>query len=320
MGYVFSGGNGFFSNSETDFYKCEIDPVNCNLYTGVSVEGNQVGNLELKSINAKSFGYGFVWSPNRNFDLHVDYYNVQLSDKVVPLTISRILFDENECRQGRMDINSARCVDAISRVERTPVNPNAPQLSQNVSRVTVSPINIADERVSGLTAGANCSAEGRHGRFNAGLEYNLTHAHKYQTFPEDPVTDAFADGQALTAEFKSIITGDVGWEIGRFGVNVHGIRYGSLPNYARQFSATTNGVAPGRIRPWMLYNTTFDFKVSERSRLSLIVNNVLNSRPPSDPSWDGSQGFAPPYYNVFAYNGYGRSYWLEYKIDFGKKL
>ena len=320
MGYVFSGGNGFFSNSETDFYKCEIDPVNCNLYTGVSVEGNQVGNLELKSINAKSFGYGFVWSPNRNFDLHVDYYNVQLSDKVVPLTISRILFDENECRQGRMDINSARCVDAISRVERTPVNPNAPQLSQNVSRVTVSPINIADERVSGLTAGANFRAEGRHGRFNAGLEYNLTHAHQYQTFPEDPVTDAFADGQALTAEFKSIITGDVGWEIGRFGVNVHGIRYGSLPNYARQFSATTNGVAPGRIRPWMLYNTTFDFKVSERSRLSLIVNNVLNSRPPSDPSWDGSQGFAPPYYNVFAYNGYGRSYWLEYKIDFGKKL
>ena len=62
------------------------------------------------------------------------------------------------------------------------------------------------------------------------------------------------------------------------------------------------------------------FMNSDSSTLSLIVNNVLNSRPPSDPSWDGSQGFAPPYYNVFAYNGYGRSYWLEYKIDFGKKL
>ena len=39
---------------------------------------------------------------------------------------------------------------------------------------------------------------------------------------------------------------------------------------------------------------------------------------PEDPSYDGSQGFAPPYYNIFAYNGYGRSYWLEYKINFGK--
>ena len=70
----------------------------------------------------------------------------------------------------------------------------------------------------------------------------------------------------------------------------------------------------------MLYNTTFDFKVNDRSSLSLIFNNVLNSKPPSDPSYDGSQGFAPPFYNVFAYNGYERSFWLEYKIDFGQKL
>ena len=116
--------------------------------------------------------------------------------------------------------------------------------------------------------------------------------------------------------------------MGRWGVNVHGVRYGSMPNYSRQFeSAWTdaelpppNNVLPGRVRPWMLYNTTFDFKVSDSSTLSLIVNNVLNKRPPFDPSYDGSQGLAPPFYNVFAYNGYGRSFWLEYKIDFGKKL
>ena len=329
MGYVFSGGNGFFSNSETDFYKCEIDPANCaSSYTGIGVEGNQVGNVNLKSINAKSFGYGFVWSPNENFDLHADYYNVYLNDKVAPLTIARVLFDENECRQGRLDIDSARCVDAISRVERTPVNPNAPQLSENASKVTVQPINIAEERVSGVIAGAGFRTEGKYGRFNAGLEYNLTHAHTYRTFPDDPVVDAFANDQVMTAEFKSILTGDIGWELGRWGVNVHGIRYGSLPNYSRQFESAwrdnglppPNGIEPGRVRPWMVYNTTVDFKVGEGSKLSLIVNNVLNAKPPFDPSYDGSQGFAPPYYNVFAYNGYGRSFWLEYRIDLGKKL
>ena len=319
MGYVFSGGNGFFS-TETDFYKCEIDPANCNVYTGTSVEGNQVGNQNLTSINANSFGYGFVWSPSSKFDMHADYYNVYLSDKVVPQSTTRILSEENECRQGRLDINSQTCIDARAAIERGPVNAGSPILSETLRKITVRPINVAEERVTGVTAGANFRTEGRHGRFNVGLEYNLTLSHTSRTYPDDPVTDFFADSQFLTAEFKSIVTGDIGWEVGRFGVNVHGIRYGSLPNYARQFGTTTNGVAPGRVRPWMLYNTTFDFKVNDRSSLSLIFNNVLNSKPPSDPSYDGSQGFAPPFYNVFAYNGYGRSFWLEYKIDFGQKL
>lgn len=326
MGYVFSGGAGFFSSGETDYYKCESDPDNCDgSYTNLQIEGNQVGSGTLKSINAKSFGYGFVWSPNQHFDVHADYYNVYLNDKVVPLTLQRILFDENECRHGRLDAGSARCADAVSRVERAPTNPN-PLISENVLKVTVSPINIAEERVSGIIAGANFRTEGKYGRLNMGIEWNLTHAHTQRTFPEDAMYDNFSDGQVLTAEFKSITTGDIGWERGRWGMNVHGTRYGSLPNYSRQWVGAwqpgrePNGIAPGKIRPWMLYNTTLDFKVSERSKLSLIVNNVLGSRPPFDPSYDGSQGFAPPYYNIFAYNGYGRSFWLEYKIDFGQKL
>ena len=320
MGYSFSGSNGFFTTA-TDNYKCEIDAANCAArYTGVSVEGLQTGNSNLTSINAKSFGYGVVWSPSRKFDLHADYYNVSLSDKVVPQSTTRLLFEENECRQGRLDINSQTCIEALAAISRGPVNPGNPSLSETLRKITVKPINIAEEEVSGITAGANFRTEGRYGRFNLGLEYNLTLDHSSRTFPDDPVTDFFADSQFLSAEFKSITTGDIGWEIGRFGVNVHGIRYGSLPNYARQFGTTTNGIAPSRVRPWMLYNTTLDFKVSDRSSLSLIVNNVLNKRPPFDPSWDGSQGFAPPFYNVFAYNGYGRSFWLEYKIDFGQKL
>ena len=324
MGYVFSQGNGFFSGGETDFYKCEIDPANCAAnYTGLSVEGNQIGSGTLSSINAKSFGFGFVWAPNSNFDVHADYYNVYLEDKVVPLTLARVLFDENECRQGRLDIGSPRCVDALSRVDRSPVNAGNPLLSENVTLVTVAPINIAEERVSGVVAGASFRTEGKYGRLNAGLEWNLTRSHTQRTFPEDPVYDTFSDGQVMTAEFKSITTGDIGWEYGRWGINIHAIRYGSLPNYSRQWVGgypegnPPNGVEPARLRPWTLYNATLDYHPTDNSTISLIINNVRNSRPPEDPSHDGSQGFAPPFYNVFAYNGYGRSFWLEYKIDFG---
>jgi outer membrane receptor protein involved in Fe transport len=319
MGYIFSGGNGFFS-TQTDFYKCEIDPARCGaFYTNLSVEGNQVSNPDLKSITAKSFGFGVVWSPSSNLDLRADYYNVRIEDEVVPQSTTQTLFDENECRQGRLDINSARCIDAISRVIRGPVSGN-PQLSESIDLVIVKPINIAQENVSGVTAGGNFRFDTGIGKFNLGLDYNLTLKHKTKTFPDQPSFDVFTHGQALTAEFKSITTGDIGWEMDRWRANLHGIRYGSMPNYAKQFDFTTsNGVGPGTVGPWIVYNLSLDFDVTDQSTISLIVNNVRNSQPPKDPSYDGFNGFAPPFYNVFAYNGYGRSYWLEYKINFGAR-
>jgi outer membrane receptor protein involved in Fe transport len=325
MGYIFTGGNGFFS-SETDFYKCEIDPDNCDIYTGLSVEANQLGNPDLESITADSYGFGFVWSPSANFDIRADYYNVSIDDEVLPQSTTQTLADENDCRQGRLDINSERCQDAISRVIRTAPNPGNPQLSENIDLIIVRGVNIAKEEVSGITAGANWRFDaGRVGQFNLGLEYNLTLDHTTQSAPDSPVYDTFSQGQLLSAEFKSIVSGDIGWELGRWSANLHGVRYGSLPNYAKQFTTdpddpyiTSNGVGPGTVRPWMLYNLSVGFDLTDNSQLSLIVNNLRNSRPPEDPSYDGSQGFAPPYYNIFAYNGYGRSWWVEYKIDFGK--
>ena len=123
MGYIFTGGNGFFS-TETDFYKCEIDPNNCALYTGVSVEGNQVGNPDLKSITADSYGFGFVWSPSANFDLHAgllqrQHPGTKSSRNRRPRPCST---KTNAARAGSTS-TSARCVDALSRVIRTAPNP-----------------------------------------------------------------------------------------------------------------------------------------------------------------------------------------------------
>ena len=94
--------------------------------------------------------------------------------------------------------------------------------------------------------------------------------------------------------------------------------FANVDRAERQFATdTTPGTKQGRVGPWMVYNLSVDYDVTDSSTLSLIVNNLRNSQPPRDPTYDGSQGFAPPFYNIFAYNGYGRSYWLEYRIDFG---
>lgn len=318
MGYVFTGGNGFFS-SQTDYYKCETYGPNPDCpFEGLSLEGVQVANPDLKSITAKSYGFGFVWSPSDRYELRADYYNVRIEDEVLPQSFSRTLFDENECRQGRLDINSPTCVDALSRIQRGPLNAN-PLLSESVQLVTIKAINIAEEQISGITAGGSARFDwGRWGEFGFGLDYNLTLDHTTVTFPGDPETDLLSPQQALSAEFKSVLTGDISWKKNDWSANVHGIRYGSTPNYAAQFGVdTTPGTSQGRVGPHMLYNLSVSYELSEKSALSLTVNNVLNTKPPFDPTYDGSQGFAPPFYNIFAYNGYGRAFWVQYRIDFG---
>lgn len=318
MGYVFTGGNGFFSQ-QTDYYKCETYGPNPNCpFEGQSLEGVQVANPDLKSITAKSYGFGFVWSPSDRYELRADYYNVRIDDEVLPQSFARTLFDENECRQGRLDVNSATCVDAISRVQRGPLNAN-PLLSEAVQLVTIKAINIAEEQISGVTAGGSARFDwGRWGEWSFGLDYNITLDHTTVTFPGDPETDLLSPQQALTAEFKSVLTGDIGWQKNDWSANLHGIRYGSTPNYAAQFGIdTTPGTSQGRVGPHMLYNLSLSYDLTEKSAISLTVNNVLNTEPPRDRTYDGSQGFAPPFYNIFAYNGYGRAFWLQYRIDFG---
>ncbi|MEO8365285.1 MAG: TonB-dependent receptor [Pseudoxanthomonas sp.] len=318
MGYVFTGGNGFFSQ-QTDYYKCETYGPNPNCpFDGQSIEGLQVANPDLKSINAKSYGFGVVWSPSDRYEMRADYYNIKIEDEVLPQSSSRTLFDENECRQGRLDINSPTCVDALSRITRGPINAN-PLLSETIQLVTIKAINIAEEQISGIVAGGSARFDwGRFGEVRFGLDYNVTLDHTTVTFPGDPEFDLLSPGQALSAEFKTVLTGDLSWQKGDWSANLHGIRYGSTPNYAAQFGIdTTPGTSQGRVGPHMLYNLALSYDVTDNSSVSLIVNNVFNTPPPRDRTYDGSQGFAPPFYNIFAYNGYGRAFWLQYRIDFG---
>jgi outer membrane receptor protein involved in Fe transport len=305
MSYIYAGDSGFFS-SATDYYRCEEAGENIEdcQYNPVNIQGRRIGNPELKSITAKSFGYGFVWSPNKNFDLRADFYNIDISNEVADLSSNFILRNENECRQGRQDINSAFCQDVISRVDRNPVN-NTP-LSEAIQLVHTNPVNIATERVAGIISAMTYRwGGGRNGNFSFGLSYNNSLKHEVQRFPDEPSIDYLRD-PTFSSEFKTVMAGDFTWEVGRWDLAVHGVRYGATPNYAAQL-----GSGNGTVAPYMLFNTNLGFELTDNSRLALTVNNIGNRKAPRDDTWT-----AYPYYNVFNYNGYGRAWWLQYSIDF----
>ena len=56
-----------------------------------------------------------------------------------------------------------------------------------------------------------------------------------------------------------------------------------------------------------------DYAVTDDVSLSLTANNLTGERPPRDRTYTSY-----PYYNIFNYNGYGRSYMLEVNWRFGR--
>jgi outer membrane receptor protein involved in Fe transport len=202
------------------------------------------------------------------------------------------------------------------------VNAN-PLLSESVQLVTIKAINIAEEQISGITAGGKARFDwGAFGEVGFGLDDNVTLEHTTTTCPGDPETDLLSPQQALSAEFRIVLTGDISWRKDDWSANLHGIRYGSTPNYEAQFCTdpeATGCRSDGRVGAHEVYNLSVSYDLTDASSLSLTVNNVFNKEPPRDPTYDGSQGFAPPFYNIFAYNGYGRAFWLQYRIDFGAR-
>ncbi len=310
MSYIYAGDSGFFTNA-TDYFRCEEDGqvLNNCIYNPTNTEGRRNGNPDLKSITADSFGYGFVWSPSDKFELRADYYDVDIDDEVSDLSIDQLLFDENECRQGRLDIDSPTCVDALARIERglpTDFIPNVLQL------VRINPINISKEKVSGIIAATTVRwGGGRAGNFEFGLDYNQTLDHDYTQYPGDEPLDFLSDG-AASWEFQTIWAGDFIWDIGAWTTSIHGVRYGDSPNAAARLGLSDqNGVEAGMIDPYYLFNLNLNYRLTDNSDLTLTVNNLADESPPRDRS-----DTAYPYFNVFNYNDYGRSFWLQYRIDF----
>ncbi|WP_226467250.1 TonB-dependent receptor plug domain-containing protein [Luteimonas panaciterrae] len=307
MAYTFAGDSGYYTTA-TDYYRCATEepgvPIDDCTYNAEQVFGTRSGNRELKSITAKSWGFGVVWSPSANFDVSADYYRIKIEDEVNDLSLDSLMRTESACRLGQLDPASPTCVDALGRIGRSPETAPVPY---QVNTVRTNPINISNEEVSGILAKLNYSWETASvGNFGLGLQYNVTLDHERQQYPEDPTIDYLSE-PFYSSEFRSVGSASLNWNKGPWNATLYGIRYGGTPNYAAQL--TTAGYAAKdakRVDAYYRFNTTLGYQFTDDVELTLTVNNLLDEEPPEDRTYT-----AYPYYNIFNYNGYGRSYTVE---------
>lgn len=314
MAYVFAGDSGFFT-FVTDYYRCateepDVDIEDCSFNQSEQVFGTRSGSPDLQSITAKSFGYGIVWAPSASFSTSVDYYNIKIDDKVADLSLDTLLRNEAACRLGQLDPASPTCIDAVARIDRSSATAPVPNQLQDIR---TNPINISEEEVEGITAKLDYRWETANwGRFNLSGSYNATLRHRSQQYPEDPVIDLLNE-PFYSSEFRNVGSASITWETGPWVSTLYGVRYGKTPNYAAQINeAGYEAPDAGKVDAQVRFNASVAYNFSDDVTLSLAINNLTDEEPPSDPTWTDY-----PYYNIFNFNGYGRSFLVELNWRFG---
>ena len=311
---LFQGASGFFT-ADTDYYRCRLlgfTPAtfaNCPYgapNSPVEFSGTQSGNINLKDVTAKTFTYGFVYSPIDKMNIQVDYQRANIQNEVQTLNIDTLLQREADCLIGKtsggvaVDINSPSCQQYISEVHRTA--PTAP-IPNALTSVSVFPLNIANEFEDGIQASGSYRFDaGRIGSFTLNASYYVELKHTEQDLPGDPIVDVYHNPSFTP--FKDNFTASVTWNFGNWSTTLLGLRYGSIPNFAET----------GTLAPWVIYNGSVKYSFESDASMALTVNNIRNSRPPIDKTQS-----AFPYYNTYNYNSYGRAVWLEFGFHFGGK-
>ncbi|MET0330796.1 MAG: TonB-dependent receptor, partial [Dyella sp.] len=139
------------------------------------------------------------------------------------------------------------------------------------------------------------------GKFLFSADYYDALKHTYRQKDGDPTTNYLCC--ANSNEFKSRLSGSVTWNLGRFSSTLYGLRNGRTWNHIG---------TEKNIGPWTTFNATINYRATPHASISLVVNNLANKRPPSDPTYGDW-----PYFDVTDYNALGRAMYLEFGYDFG---
>jgi outer membrane receptor protein involved in Fe transport len=310
--YLFAGTD-YFRTRRLDYYNCRTDPDfttvdDCNTRR---VRNERAGDRDLDYETSKSLTAGFVWSPTANFDLSVDYFNIKVSNQIEDMSTDKILQDEADCRLGQtvdgtpVDPTSPECLDALPRVLR--------DSDGNLLGVFYQPINIAQQRVAGYDLAAHYRWDTAIGTWRFALNHTLFTRHDSRQFSGGALEDHFAVNSGFDVP-KTKTTASVSWEKNAWSATLHGQRIGRLPSsdsYDGVYDPDT-AVYSAWVGATTLYNGSVQYRINDRMRVSLAVDNLFDKMPPRDKTYT-----AYPYYDISWFDSVGRSYFLQFTWKLG---
>ena len=320
--YLFAGRD-FFRSTHRDWYNCRVEVGDAAADTSACRRAlrnaggrdEREGNAGLDYETSKSFSAGLVWSPSAAFDVSVDYFDIRVFNQIDDQDPNRLLLIESNCRLGRdlqgnpVDPTSPTCLDAVPRALRNE--------DGELQGVFFQPVNISQQRVSGLDLAAHYRMETAAGRFGLTFNHTMFSRHEIAAFAGDDTVDRLGVNSGYDIpRTKSSAT--LSWDKGAWGASLHGQRLGRLPtleSYNQAYDPADPSANVGST-PWVgatyRYNAALRYRVGERLQLGLKVNNLLDKMPPKDRTYTSY-----PYYDLSWFDSVGRSYYVTITYKFG---
>jgi outer membrane receptor protein involved in Fe transport len=322
----FQGKSGYFEGV-TDYYKCATlgftvqagNIGNCP-DTADEIQGSTQGNPSLKPITAVVSDIGLAWSPLERFSFTTDFIRYNIKNEIETQPTDQLLREELACRSytdtttgithpPTLDPSSPTCVSVLSEITRD-------SFTGLLATLFTPKVNVSQEVLNVLTMGFNYDlVTSVAGKFLFEGSYSDLFKHSFTQFAGDATIDEI-NNPFYSTDFKSKENFSVTWDFHKLGLTAYVERYGRTPNNLAQGS-TEGYAAPGagRVGTWTLVNFSGRYEVIKGLTLSANIVNAFNKMPPVDNSFAGTDNQP---YNIFNYNNYGRSYFVEANYKFGQ--
>jgi iron complex outermembrane receptor protein len=313
----FQGQSGSFTGL-TDYYQCAK-----NGFTGANISNCPQFNAStflltsgtptLRPITADVWDLGWVATPIHDLTFTADYINFAIKNEIQTEDPNQILQTEANCLLS--GTTSAACAAAEAQVTRDPA-------TGQIISVADPKQNASHEDLGVVTIDLDYKFRaGFIGEFDIEGQFEDTMSHHFQQFPYDPVQNFLNDPYPFNSEFKTKDNLTITWTRDFISSTIYVERYGKTPNIAAQ-SNPTGYATPfaGDVDAWTLANLSVSVRPIAPLVVTLAINNVFNTGPPTDNSATSvaSFPFTGPY-NNFSYNVYGRTYFISARYGLGAR-
>ncbi|WP_342250787.1 TonB-dependent receptor domain-containing protein [Sphingomonas sp. OTU376] len=330
-GYVTIGGEGF----------CDSQPAFCaahgnNNYANTSFSIGLVnkGNPNLKPERSESITAGFIFEPIRNVSFTVDFWRIKVRDLIVGVTDSGPAVEQYYANNGVVNIPGFVVRPAL----RDQQFPNA---LPHIGFIETSYANANQQLVEGIDLGVNANFKVTDG-VKLISSFEASYLNKNHLTPVDPITGKPGKAQEYEGTLSPCNTtscsGSPRWraswqntlDLGSTlvsvtayytsGYDVARVDFGGKPGDCASAIATgskayTDG-SPYACRSKAVWNVdmTASQKISDQFSIYLNVLNLLNTKPPFDPTAAyGLYGYNPAWAGP---NALGRYFRIGAKVDF----
>jgi iron complex outermembrane recepter protein len=304
MSALYLGPSGFYESAQ-DPYLCAIaHSNNCGSPAFLTeFEGSNLSNPNLKPTTATSWTVGFVWAPITNLSWSVDFLHIDVTNEIAQQDITTLLAIDSQCLLGQQDPNSLLCQKTEGQVTRNSAGTitNVNSYFENISSEDTKSITTQLKYVFPTTPV---------GTFSTELDYNDMLKHSYVIYPGSPPINELTN-LFYSSQFKDVTTADFSWNYGKWNSTIYVHRDSSAPNYIG-FDEGANLPGAAWLGKWTTVNFSVGYSPVKNLDLSLMINNVFNTMPPTDKT-----DTVYPYFDSTFYNVYGREIMLQAAFRFG---